>query len=425
MTDNINLPSSQGSQSFEDLLNYLDTPYLVTGVNQSPNLAPTVNQLDLNQHVETDFGHLNHQPCNHAFENDGTVAKREREPSTEHLSTDSGFPQSIFLDSNYNNHDELTTAILSDNVSPHIHDVMKLEHPHAAAPSISDHPGPYEFIISFGEKTESAVKNANYTHSIETKKLYVKMNVPCPIQFHCEKEIPPNVRIRAMMVYAKPENSSYVVARCPSHRYHCTSAIVEQNQHLSRHVIQISIPANTQDNTSYETDPISGRDSVLIPFYNPVVGERYFTVLYKFMCLSSCVGGINRRPVMGVFTMQDSNGNLLGRRCVEVKICSSPGRDRKQDENRRRKSLSNAVPIPKKKSRMGEVEPPSVMKDGEEYFFLKVRGKENYKLLSDINEALNLASMVTEEQKEEYNKRKNKDKTDIAGMVRSFFQRNT
>ena len=51
----------------------------------------------------------------------------------------------------------------------------------------------------------------------------------------------------------------------------------------------------------------------------------------QFMCLGSCVGGPNRRPIHIVFTLEHGNV-VLGRRAVEVRICACPGRDRKQDE---------------------------------------------------------------------------------------------
>jgi len=49
------------------------------------------------------------------------------------------------------------------------------------------------------------------------------------------------------------------------------------------------------------------------------------------MCLGSCVGGPNRRPLQIVLTLE-KDGTVLGRRAVEVRICACPGRDRKADE---------------------------------------------------------------------------------------------
>ena len=89
------------------------------------------------------------------------------------------------------------------------------------------------------------------------------------------------------------------------------------------------------DAAVYECDEVSKRLSVVVPFDRPQVGTDYCVHLFKFMCLGSDVGGINRRPVRVVFTLESAEtGQVLGRTNVDVRICSCPKRDRQQEESK-------------------------------------------------------------------------------------------
>ena len=55
------------------------------------------------------------------------------------------------------------------------------------------------------------------------------------------------------------------------------------------------------------------------------------TEMFAFMCFSSCASGPNRRPVEAIFTLE-KDGQTLGRRVVEIRVCACPGRDRQYDE---------------------------------------------------------------------------------------------
>ena len=54
----------------------------------------------------------------------------------------------------------------------------------------------------------------------------------------------------------------------------------------------------------YIDDPFTGRQSVVIPQEHPQAGAEWVTNLYQFMCFSSCVGGLNRRPIQVIFTLE-------------------------------------------------------------------------------------------------------------------------
>jgi hypothetical protein len=129
--------------------------------------------------------------------------------------------------------------------------------------------------------------------------------------------------IRAMPVYVKPEHVQEVVKRCPNH-----ATTKEHNEHHSapEHLVRCEHKL-----ARYDEDPCSQRQSVVIPHEAPQAGAEWVTNLYQFMCFSSCVGGLNRRPIQVIFTLEH-DGRVLGRQAVEVRICACPGRDRRADE---------------------------------------------------------------------------------------------
>ena len=50
----------------------------------------------------------------------------------------------------------------------------------------------------------------------------------------------------------------------------------------------------------------------------------------QFMCLGSCPGGLARRPVSLVFSLETPGGQILGRQSLELRICTCPFRDMQQ-----------------------------------------------------------------------------------------------
>jgi len=63
-----------------------------------------------------------------------------------------------------------------------------------------------------------------------------------------------------------------------------------------------------------------------------VANGDWTPVGYRFMCNSSCVGNLSRRPISAVFTLESANGEVLGRRVVGLRVCACPGRDRDAEE---------------------------------------------------------------------------------------------
>ncbi|KAJ6655523.1 hypothetical protein lerEdw1_005101 [Lerista edwardsae] len=230
-------------------------------------------------------------------------------------------------------------------------------------------------------------------YSTELKKLYCQIAKTCPIQIKVMTPPPQGAVIRAMPVYKKAEHVTEVVKRCPNHEL--SREFNEGQIAPPSHLIRVEGNSHAQ----YVEDPITGRQSVLVPYEPPQVGTEFTTVLYNFMCNSSCVGGMNRRPILIIVTLETRDGQVLGRRCFEARICACPGRDRKADEDSIRKQQvsdstknGDGTKRPFRQSTHG-IQMTSVKKrrtPDDELLYLPVRGRETYEMLLKIKESLEL-----------------------------------
>ncbi|KAM3930422.1 tumor protein 63 isoform 2-T2 [Leptodactylus fuscus] len=271
--------------------------------------------------------------------------------------------------------------------------------PSPAIPSNTDYPGPHSFDVSFQQS--STAKSATWTYSTDLKKLYCQIAKTCPIQIKVMTPPPQGAVIRAMPVYKKAEHVTEVVKRCPNHEL--SREFNEGQMAPASHLIRVEGNSHAQ----YVEDPITGRQSVLVPYEPPQVGTEFTTILYNFMCNSSCVGGMNRRPILIIVTLETRDGQVLGRRCFEARICACPGRDRKADEDSiRKQQVSDST-------KSGEafrqtthgIQMTSVKKrrlPDDEVLYLPVKGREIYETLLKIKESLELMQYIPQHTIETY-----------------------
>lgn len=59
------------------------------------------------------------------------------------------------------------------------------------------------------------------------------------------------------------------------------------------------------DETTYHKDEISNRKSVVTRLSRPEHGSDSTRLSYRFVCKTSCVGGMQRRPIIVIFTLED------------------------------------------------------------------------------------------------------------------------
>ncbi|NWU47375.1 P73 protein, partial [Dromas ardeola] len=279
--------------------------------------------------------------------------------------------------------------------------------PAPVIPSNTDYPGPHHFEVTFQQS--STAKSATWTYSPLLKKLYCQIAKTCPIQIKVSTPPPPGTIIRAMPVYKKAEHVTEVVKRCPNHEL--GRDFNDGQSAPASHLIRVE----GNNLSQYVDDPVTGRQSVMVPYEPPQVGTEFTTILYNFMCNSSCVGGMNRRPILIIITLEMRDGQVLGRRSFEGRICACPGRDRKADEDHYReqqalnesaakngnankrtfKQSSQGIPALGtgiKKRRHGE----------EEMYYVPVRGRENFEILMKIKESLELVELVPQQLVDSY-----------------------
>jgi len=281
--------------------------------------------------------------------------------------------------------------------SPH----TNMSSPIPTVPSNTNYPGDYGFEISFATPSKET-KSTTWTYSDLLKKLYVRMATTCPVRFKCQRQPPPGCVIKSMPIFMKPEHVQEAVKRCPNH---ATSKENNENHPAPNHLVRCEHKL-----AKYVEDPYTNRQSVLIPQESPQAGSEWVTNLFQFMCLGSCVGGPNRRPLQIVFTLEKDN-QVLGRRCVEVRICACPGRDRKADEQQ-------SFPMKQQQKKPGKftfaTEITAVSSGGKkrklddmnDSYTLTVRGKENYDILCKIRDSLEIAALLPQNQLEMYKQQK-------------------
>lgn len=247
-------------------------------------------------------------------------------------------------------------------------------------PSTTEYPGDLNFQISFGPITESASKSATWTYSDVCKKLYVNLNSYCPIKFKTSQAPPHKTYLRAVAVFKGSTNLHDVVKRCPNHMENSNDGSAPNN-----HFMRSNNPA-----AGYHTCPESSRHSIIIPYSGPQVGTEYVTEMFAFMCFSSCASGPSRRPVEVIFTLE-REGQTLGRRVVEIRVCACPGRDRKSDERIACGEPSSSQGA--KRTRKGSKGPLSKrrrtsFRSHEEEYSVSTRNYHVYEILQDMKEKL-------------------------------------
>ncbi|XP_047241731.1 cellular tumor antigen p53 [Girardinichthys multiradiatus] len=268
--------------------------------------------------------------------------------------------------------------------------------PSSTVPVTTDHAGDFGFELCF--QKSGMAKSVTSTYSEMLNKLYCQLAKTSPIGIMVAGEPPQGAIVRATAVYKKTEHVAEVVKRCPHHQ-----SSDKGSDNIS-HLIRVE----GSKLALYFEDPNTKRQSVTVPYERPQLGSEMTTILLSFTCNSSCMGGMNRRPILTILTLETPVGEVLGRRCFEVRVCACPGRDRKTEEEnkdkngtkqlKRRKSAAAPDTSAAKKSK-----PTSSGEEEEkESYTLTIQGRNRYLWFKTLNDGLELMDKVgNKKQKQE------------------------
>jgi len=117
--------------------------------------------------------------------------------------------------------------------------------------------------------------------------------------------------------------------------------------------------------------------------------------MVKFMCLGSDVGGINRKPLKVIFSLEALHGVVVGRKVVDVKICSSPKRDMQQELDKLDRQEEEAKSVARRLAEnvstshiiMGPPPTKKEVKKGEEIIMVPV-ALEDFQKINEMAEAV-------------------------------------
>ncbi|KAF2365701.1 p53 DNA-binding domain [Trinorchestia longiramus] len=192
-------------------------------------------------------------------------------------------------------------SIVSASVGgPENDDVLppqSLPHRNSEVPILKKEDGPFRFTVELDK--EDTNKTPSWLMSTKNK-LYTNINKAVP--FHVKLEHwPPDERryqVRVTAVFSSHQYARAHVKRCPIHATPTHQTNIDFP--YPDHVVRLDHPSACYEKNS------SGRLSVVVPLEQPQTGPLGETMplLLRFMCLCSCSGGINRRPLAIIFTLE-------------------------------------------------------------------------------------------------------------------------
>lgn len=235
---------------------------------------------------------------------------------------------------------ELDPMSLMKDPHEYISQQNHLNHPHLERnPDLCKVESDYKFEVTINGDNN----NNNWHYLPVPEKLFIKMNAV--INFHLSYvPYPGDLHIRAMIVFTNPDEMHLPVKRCANHR--------EQDVGHNIHHILRCCDNRAQYHGRDDGLLFKDRLSIILPLGQLQPNEENLItekIGLQFLCQNSCASGINRRTTSVMFTLEDETNLIVGKKVVQVKVCSCPKRDASREEPpNKRKSVNVQIPIGKK-----------------------------------------------------------------------------
>ena len=195
-------------------------------------------------------------------------------------------------------------------------------------PSLVSWKGNYNFHLNVPVNNDSSTK---WCYNSQKNKIFACSNVVFPIELCLDTWI--NGFITITPVYKRMNEIMKPVLRC----HNC---IISNSPdfRLKDHLIQ----TENMEEVVYNED--NGRFSLNFPLGEPDFGSNRKCIYLKSMCLTSCVGGPNRRPFSLLISLSQG-GKEVGRQIMDFKCCKCPTRDMRSDKSQ----ATQFLPKPEKR----------------------------------------------------------------------------
>lgn len=194
-------------------------------------------------------------------------------------------------------------------------------------PTLDEHHDPvFNFNVDLNGETSG---KSSWMFSSRLNKVFVKMGQACTFNISYQTLTYQELYVRAMLVCSAPEDMHHPVFRCENHRCSDTNN-PKLSEGVRTHVMRCFNPSAQYVGTEQGV-AFKDRLAVIIPLGTTIKEQAALSISLEFVCQNSC-RIINRRATAIIFTLEDAQGQIFGKKSLHLKVCSCPKRDKQKEE---------------------------------------------------------------------------------------------